>query len=162
LTFARQVGVLAALLGLIIDQAHKWYMLGPYGIGQGERRPVTWFFDWTLAWNRGVSYGLFTQDSDLGRWLLIGVGLAASVFFAFWMWTSGRWLSALALGLIIGGGVSNVIDRMVHGAVVDNFLLHYQGFEWYIFNLADVWIGAGLVGIVLSWWIERPEKAAEQ
>jgi signal peptidase II len=74
--------------------------------------------------------------------------------------TRGR-LPALSLGLIIGGAVSNLIDRLVHGAVADFFLFHLGGFEWYVFNLADVWIVAGAVGLVLAWFRERPEIATE-
>ncbi len=158
---ARRAGILAAILGFAADQAHKWYMLGPYAIEAKRRVQVLPFFDWVLAWNEGISYGLLEQNSDLGRWLLIGVGLAASAFFARWLWTSERRLLAVALGLIIGGGLSNVVDRLVHGAVLDTILLHYAGYHWYIFNLADVWIGAGVVGILLVWWTERPEKAAD-
>ncbi|HMB47661.1 MAG TPA: signal peptidase II [Afifellaceae bacterium] len=158
---ARQAGLLALLLGLVVDQAHKWYMLGPFAIESRQPVSVLPVFDWVLVWNRGVSYGLFTQDSDLGRWVLIAVGLAASAFFIWWLWHSDRRLMAVAAGLIAGGGISNVIDRLVYGAVVDNFLLHYQGAQWYVFNLADVWICAGFAGLVLAWWTERPEKAAD-
>ena len=63
------------------------------------------------------------------------------------------------LGLIIGGALSNVVDRVRHGAVADFFLFHVGNFEWYVFNLADVWIVAGVAGLVLSWAMERPEKA---
>lgn len=157
----RQVGIAGAVLGLAADQAHKWYMLGPFGISEADRVPALPFMDWVLVWNRGVSYGLFQQDSDFGRWTLIGIGVAASAFFARWMWSSTRIIPALAFGLIAGGGLSNAIDRLVRGAVVDNFQLHYAGYEWYVFNLADVWICAGVVGIVLSWWTERPENAAD-
>jgi signal peptidase II len=158
---ARQAGLLAAILGVVIDQVHKWYMIGPVGLGPGERIPVLPVFDWVLVWNQGVSYGLFTQNSELGRWVLIAVGILASAFFIWWLWTSGSRLMAVAAGLIAGGGISNVIDRLMHGAVQDNFLLHYGGFQWYVFNLADVWICAGFAGILLAWWIERPEKAAD-
>ena len=157
----RQIGLAAIVLGLVADQLHKWYMLGPYGITETDRVPVLPFMDWVLVWNRGVSYGLFQQDSDLGRWMLIGIGIAASIFFAWWMWTSKRALAALAFGLIAGGGLSNAIDRVVHGAVVDNFQFHYGGYEWYVFNLADVWISAGVVGVLLVWLTERPENAVD-
>ena len=70
-------------------------------------------------------------------------------------------LAALSLGLVIGGALSNVIDRLVHGAVADFFLFHVGGFEWYVFNLADVWIVAGAIGLVLAWALERPEIATE-
>lgn len=159
---ARQAGIVAAVLGLIADQVHKWYMLGPFGIAVGERVPVLPVFDWVLVWNHGISYGLLTQDSDLGRWLLIAVGIAASAFFSWWLWTSGDRLVAVGSGLIASGGVSNVIDRLRHGAVQDNFLLHYGGYEWYVFNLADVWICVGFAAILCSWWFGRPENAADQ
>ena len=159
---ARQAGLVVAILGLAADQLHKWYMLGPFGIVQGERVPVLPVFDWVLVWNEGVSYGLFTQDSDLGRWLLIAVGLAASGFFSWWLWTSGSRLVSIGAGLIASGGISNVIDRLRHGAVQDNFLLHYGGYEWYVFNLADVWICVGFAAILYSWWLDRPEKAVDQ
>ena len=80
---------------------------------------------------------------------------------SWWMWTSKRALAALAFGLIAGGGLSNAIDRVVHGAVVDNFQFHYGGYEWYVFNLADVWICAGVIGVLLVWLTERPENAVD-
>ena len=98
-----------------------------------------------MVWNRGVSYGLLTQDGDLGRWLLIALGIAGALLFGWWLWSDARACSpALSLGLVVGGALSNVIDRLVYGAVADFFLFHVGGFEWYVFNLADVWIVAGV------------------
>ena len=71
-----------------------------------------------------------------------------------------RVLAAISLG-VIGGALSNVIDRLVYGAVADFFLFHVGAFEWYVFNLADVWIVAGAIGLVLVWLTERPEIATE-
>jgi signal peptidase II len=119
------------------------------------------FLDFVMVWNRGVSYGLLTQDSDFGRAILIVLGLVGAVLFGWWLWTSDRLLSALSLGLVVGGAVSNVIDRLVHGAVADFFLLHAAGMEWYVFNLADVWIVAGVIGLLWSWVTERREIATE-
>lgn len=153
-TTARWWGLAAALAGLGADQAHKAWMLGPFAIGQNDRVPVTSFLDLVLVWNRGISYGLFTQDGQLGRWLLIALGLAGTALFAWWMWKSERLLPALSLGLIAGGALANVIDRIVFGAVADFFLFHIGDFQWYVFNLADVWIVAGVAGMALAWWTE--------
>ena len=164
-------GLAAALTGLAIDQAHKAWMLGPFAIADKGRVPVTPFFDLVMVWNRGVSYGLFTQNGETGRWFLIVLGLAGAALFSWWMWKSERLLPALSLGLIAGGALANVIDRIIFGAVADFFLFHAGAFEWYVFNLADVWIVAGVVGMVLAWLTEpsagnengekRPENATE-
>jgi len=172
---ARWWGLAAALVCLGLDQAHKAWMLGPFAIAGKGRVPVTPFFDLVMVWNRGVSYGLFPQDSDAGRWFLIVLGLAGTALFLWWMWKSERLLPALSLGLIAGGALANVIDRIKFGAVADFFLFHAGAFQWYVFNLADVWIVAGVIGMALAWLTEssagpptggksgekRPENATE-
>lgn len=158
---ARALGFGVAVLGLIADQAVKAWMLGPFALPEKGRIAVTSFLDLVMVWNRGVSYGLFEQDGELGRWLLVAIGLGGGALFAWWLWSTRRLLPAAALGLIIAGALSNVIDRAVYGAVADFFLLHAGGFEWYVFNLADAWIVAGVVGLVLAWALERPEIATE-
>ena len=120
---ARWWGLAAALAALGIDQAHKAWMLGPFAITEKGRVPVTPFFDLVIVWNRGVSYGLFTQGSEAGRWFLIGLGLAGAALFFWWMWKSERLLPALSLGLIAGGAPANVIDRITFGSGADFFSL---------------------------------------
>ena len=158
---ARVIGYTAAVLGVLVDQAHKAWMLGPFDIADKGRTPLTPFLDLILVWNRGVSYGLLTQENDLGRWLLVALGLAGALLFGWWLQSTRGLFAALSLGLVIGGALSNVIDRLVYGAVADFFLFHVGAFEWYVFNLADVWIVAGAIGLVLVWLTERPEIATE-
>jgi signal peptidase II len=157
----RVIGYSAAAAAVLVDQAHKAWMLGPFDITDKGRIALAPFLDLVLVWNRGVSYGLLTQDNDLGRWLLIALGLAGAVLFGWWLRSTRGLLAAISLGLVIGGALSNVIDRLVHGAVADFFLFHVGAFEWYVFNLADVWIVAGAIGLVLVWLTERPEIATE-
>ena len=107
---------------------------------------LTPFLDLVMVWNRGVSYGLFTQDGGIGRWVLVALGIGGATLFSWWLWMTRGMLATLALGLVIGGAVANVIDRLAYGAVADFFLFHIGRFEWYVFNLADVWIVAGAVG----------------
>ncbi len=158
---ARILGFGLAAAAVAIDQAHKAYMLGPFNIEMRGRVPVTSYLDLVMVWNRGVSYGLLTQEGGLGRWFLIGIGLFGAVLFSIWLWTSSRVLTAISLGFIIGGAVSNVIDRLAYGAVADFFLFHIGSFEWYVFNLADVWIVAGVAGALLAWATEGRENATE-
>jgi signal peptidase II len=158
---ARLWGLVAAASALLADQAHKAWMLGPFDLPDRGRVPLAPFLDLVMVWNRGVSYGLLTQEGDLGRWVLVLFGIAGTLLFGWWMWYTRRMLSAVALGLVAAGALSNVIDRLLYGAVADFFLLHVGRFEWYVFNLADVWIVAGVVGLVLAWLTERPEIATE-
>ncbi|HWT30233.1 MAG TPA: signal peptidase II [Propylenella sp.] len=158
---ARLLGLTIAAAGILVDQAHKAWMLGPFAIDEKGRVAVAPFLDLVMVWNRGVSYGLLSQDGELGRWLLVLVGVGGAILFGWWLLQTRRLLSAVALGFIIGGAVSNVVDRLVHGAVADFFLFHAGGFEWYVFNLADVWIVAGVAGLLLAWATERREIATE-
>ena len=154
------VGFAAAAVGVAADQAHKAYMLGPYAIDMKGRVAVAPFLDIVLVWNRGVSYGLFAQDGEAGRLLLIVLGLGGSLLFGWWLTRTRRLLQGLALGLVVAGAFSNAVDRILHGAVADFFLFHMGGFEWYVFNLADAWIVAGVIGLLLDWMVERREMAA--
>jgi signal peptidase II len=113
------------------------------------------------VWNHGISYGLFQQDGEAGRWLLVAVGLAGTALFSWWLWRADRWLPAVSCGLVAGGAIGNVIDRVAYGAVADFVLFHVGGFEWYVFNLADTWIVVGIAGLLLAWALERPRKTVE-
>lgn len=154
-------GAVAAAAILAADQALKAWMLGPFDLPERGRVAVLPFLDLVMVWNRGVSYGLLRQDGELGRWLLIGLGLAGAALFAWWLRTADRLLPALSLGLVIGGALSNVLDRVLHGAVADFFLFHVGGFQWYVFNVADAAIVAGVGGLLLAWATERRENATE-
>jgi signal peptidase II len=133
------LGLAAITFG--VDQAHKYWMLNVYGINEKSPVSITSFFDLVMVWNRGVSYGLFTTHTQ--EWL-IGVSLVITVVLWVWACRAERAFGAAALALIIGGALANALDRAVRGAVADFFHFHYQGFSWYVFNLADVAIVAGV------------------
>jgi signal peptidase II len=145
-------GVTAALLTALFDQALKLWLLYSFGLGKLGRVVILPFFDLVLVWNRGISYGWLAQDTALGMWMLLG--FKAIVVVVLWAWLSRAEsrLTAVSLGLIIGGAVGNAIDRLAHGAVVDFALLHITtasfSFNWYVFNLADVAIVAGVAGLL--------------
>ena len=109
---------------------------------------MTRFFDLVLTYNRGISYGLLPQDGELGRWALVILSLAAATLFTIWMLRSRSMIVVTALGLLVGGALGNALDRMVYGAVVDFVSLHAFGWRWYVFNLADAAIVAGVIGLL--------------
>ena len=155
----RAVGAAVAVLAFAADQASKLWLLrgfdlperSPYGVAPG--------IDLVMAWNRGVSYSLLTSDTDAGRWLLVGLTLAASLALAVWLARSRTAATCVALGLLIGGALGNLVDRVSYGAVVDFVSLHAGGFHWYVFNGADCAITAGVVLLLLE-WVAFPEKPA--
>lgn len=150
-----------ALVCVVLDQATKLWFL--YGFDLANSGPVRVLpvLDFVLVWNRGISYGLFQQEGDLGRWLLAAFTVAATI--ALWVWSAraGTRLLALALALVIGGAVGNGIDRIVHGAVVDFVHFHVGTFSWYVFNLADVWIVAGVAGLLYDSVLDGRNSAAK-
>ncbi|MGI9374079.1 MAG: signal peptidase II [Hyphomicrobiales bacterium] len=148
MTSLAKAGFWLALVTFAIDQAHKWIMLGPVDIANTQPIRVAPFLDLMLAWNKGVSYGWFSQDTDLGRWLLIALAIAVTIFLCVWLMRATTRFSAFGLGLLIGGALSNALDRVVHGAVADFFAFHAYGYNWYVFNLADVAIVAGVVALL--------------
>jgi signal peptidase II len=155
---ARLVALVVVALTILIDQFSKYWVLNHTALPDGERISVLPVFDLVLTWNLGISYGLFQQDGDLGRWLLIGLTAAATVLLSVWLWRAGdRLLAALALALIIGGAVGNLIDRVVFGGVVDFLYLHYGSFSWYVFNLADCAIVAGVGALLYDSLRPRPQ-----
>jgi signal peptidase II len=145
---ASGLGAAVAVAVFLVDRLHKWAMLGPFDIGQDDVIQVTPFLNLVLVWNRGVSYGLFQQDGDAGRLVLVGVNLIAAIVLWVWLARTASRLTAVSLGLVIGGAVGNAVDRIHYGAVADFFHLHAFGWSWYVFNLADVAIVAGVVGLL--------------
>ena len=141
-------GAALAVATVVCDQLHKAWMITIFGDTQRPKITVTPFFDLVLVWNPGISYGLFKQNSDAGRWVLIGFAVAAALALTYWLAQLQTRLAAASVGLIIGGALGNAIDRVHYGAVADFFSFHVSGFNWYVFNLADVAIVAGVVGLL--------------
>jgi signal peptidase II len=145
-------GAVAALITLILDQLSKLWLIFGFDLGRRGLVPIAPMLDLVLTWNTGISYGLLPQDSELGRWVLFGIKLVAALVLSLWLARAGSRLTAVALGLIIGGALGNAIDRLAHGAVADFVLFHITTanweFRWYVFNLADAAIVAGVVGLL--------------
>jgi signal peptidase II len=143
------LGLGLALATIAIDQVHKWWMLGVFDIQGRGRVQVTPFLDLEFVKNTGVSYGLFLQNTRQGQWILASFAALAVCAMAVWLarGVTAR-LVAASLGLIMGGAASNAVDRLSLGGVADFFSLHAFGFHWYVFNLADVAIVAGVVGLI--------------
>lgn len=142
------LGALLAVLVFVADQSFKWWMLHIVHIANIQPIPVTPFFSIVLAWNAGVSYGWFAQDSGSRQTSLIFISVVACAGLWVWLARTSSVLTAASLGLIIGGALGNALDRAVYQSVADFFLFHGFGYSWYVFNVADMAIVAG-VGLLI-------------
>lgn len=148
------LGAAFAVAAFAADQAFKWWMLAIVDIAARRHIRLTPFFDLVLGWNRGVSYGWLASSHELVRWGLTGLSVAIVAVLAVWLARTTRALTAAGLGLVIGGALANAFDRVVHGAVADFFLFHVGQWQWYVFNLADVAIVAGVAALLYESWAE--------
>jgi signal peptidase II len=141
-----------ALVAAAIDQATKLWLLFVFDLGTRGIVTLTPFLDLALVWNTGISYGLLRQEGPLGQWVLLALKAVAVILLWIWLARTSSRLTALSLGLIIGGAIGNAIDRLAYGAVADFVLFHVTtasfSFKWYVFNLADVAIVAGVIGLL--------------
>lgn len=156
------LGLSVAVLVVAIDQLHKYWMLAVYGIQNKSRVAITPFLDLVYVKNTGISYGLFLQDTRQGQWLLAGFAGLAVIAMVLWLARGvSTKLVAVSLGLVMGGAAGNAIDRMILGGVADFFSLHAFGFYWYVFNLADVAIVAGVIGLLYDSFVPSRNDASK-
>lgn len=152
-----RLGLIVAALILVLDQVSKLYFLdlmqqNPAGIR------VTPFFNLVMVWNTGVSFGLFSEDSALRSWTLIGVSVVVLVWLVIWLWRVEQRLMAIALGSIIGGAIGNIVDRLRFGAVFDFLDFHAFGWHWPAFNIADCAIVVGVGLLLLDSFLPRSRE----
>ncbi len=150
-------GLVVAAVVILFDQATKWWIVDV--VMQPPRIiPLTPFFNLVMGWNRGVSFGLFDGDSALNVWILPLVALAIVAALVVWLRrVQGAWLAS-AIGLVIGGALGNVVDRLRFGAVADFLDFHVAGYHWPAFNVADSGITVGVAMLVLDSLFMGAEK----
>lgn len=138
---------LFALFLLVCDQLSKTWVLLTV---DSEGFQVAPFLDFTLVWNKGISYGwLSNWQTAYTHEMLIGVNVLITCMLLFCLSRTFRLGQRIALSLIIGGALGNVCDRILYGSVVDFISFHIYGYYWYVFNLADVWITLGAIGLIV-------------
>ena len=157
---ASALALAAAIVAL--DQTVKYWVLNVLRLPDLATVPVLGPLHWTMVWNQGVSFGFFRAEHDFVRWALATFSIIVAVVLAGWVRNAVRPLFALALGLVIGGAVGNVIDRIRFGAVVDFVDVTRIGFFPWVFNVADAAISVGIGCLLLDMLLQdRAEKAAK-
>lgn len=159
-----RAGIIASVVTLVADQASKLWLLNGFDLARRGVVKVMPFFDLVLAWNIGISFGWLQNDGQAAQLALMAVKVVAVIALAIWMARSQTRLATVALGLIIGGAIGNGIDRLAYGAVVDFALLHIEmggnTYNWYVFNLADAAIVAGVAALLYDSFLGVPAAKA--
>jgi len=154
-----RISLLFSIVLIVADQVSKWLVMAQV-LADGRSVIVTPFLNLVVVWNRGVSFGLFNHDWGGAPWVLSALAVAIVVLLCLWVTRAKRRLTAYAIGAIIGGAIGNVVDRARFGAVYDFVDLHYAGWHWPAFNLADSAITLGVAALLVdSLLFDRQSKA---
>lgn len=159
----RTFGYTLAIGIFVVDQILKWIVTYPLQLQQRGVIGLLPIFDLRWVENRGVSMGMLTADTDLGRWLLVAMTAGIAIFVAVWLWREPRRADAVALSMILGGALGNIVDRARYGYVVDFLDLHFG--EWrpfLIFNVADAAITIGVLLLLVRSLLTRDGKTKKE
>jgi len=161
---ARDMGFLAAIAALLLDQASKLLMLYAFGFVDmlpSQHIGVLPFLDLVMMWNSGVSFSFLAGSGALGTLFLCLFTLAVVGGLGWWLWRVQTRVLAVGLGLVIGGALGNLMDRLVHGGVADFFDLHAFGLNFFACNVADICITLGVIGVLYDTMLEqRPGRSS--
>ena len=155
-----------ALAIFVADQVTKWIMIGPLALEQVRQIELLPIFNFTWVENYGISLGLAQAQNDTQRWLLVALTAAIALGVGYWIRREEKAGDRIALGLVLGGALGNIVDRVRFGYVVDFLDLHFGEFRpFYVFNVADAAISIGVVILLLRAFFVRdtpsPDKAPE-
>lgn len=158
-----RLGFLVALLVFALDQLAKWVVTGPLGLNQlGDQLVLLPIFNFTYTQNEGISLGLLNATTPVGRWMLVALTSAIAVGVAVWIGREKNRIDQVALGMVLGGALGNILDRTLHGYVVDFLDLHFG--EWrpfLVFNVGDAAISIAVVVLLLRAFLTRKEEPKE-
>ena len=159
----RSIAFVVAFLIFLFDQAVKWLVTYPLKLEQRGHIDLLPFFDLQWVENRGVSLGLMPADSELGRWLLVGMTAGIATFVAIWLWKERRRQDSIALAMILGGALGNIVDRVRFGYVVDYADFHIGGWQpFLVFNIADAAITIGVLLLLVRALLMRDGKGSKK
>ncbi|HUE80429.1 MAG TPA: signal peptidase II [Sphingomicrobium sp.] len=159
---ARQFGFSLALFVFALDQLTKWIVAGPLELQTVRQIEILPIFNLSWTENYGISLGLFNAETEFGRWMLVAVTGAIALGVAIWIGREKQRGDQLALGMVLGGALGNILDRVRFGYVVDFADLHFGAFRpFLVFNVADAAISIGVVILLLRAFLIRDERPKE-
>src|SRR5947199_7722421 len=156
-----RLGFAVGLVVFALDQFAKWLVTGPLGINQlGDQLVLLPIFNLTYTQNNGIAFGLFNAQTDVGRWMLVALTSAIAIGVAVWIGREKNRIDQAALGMVLGGALGNILDRTLHGYVVDFADLHFGDFRpFLVFNVGDAAISIAVVILLLRAFLTRKDHA---
>jgi len=160
---SRSTAIGAVILVFIADQLTKWLVTGPLGINElGDQMMMLPIFNFTFTKNTGISLGLLTANGELGRWLLVAMTAIIAGGIAWWITHEHKRGDQLALGMVLGGALGNILDRVRLGYVIDFCDLHFSDWRpFLVFNVADAAISIGVIILLLRAFLAKPKAPKE-
>src|SRR5947199_4090480 len=156
-----RLGFAVAFAVFALDQLMKWIVTGPMGLMHvSDEHVFLPIFSFTLTHNEGISLGLLNATNPVGRWMLVALTAAIAIGVAVWIGRERNRIDQAALGMVLGGALGNILDRTLHGYVVDFLDLHFG--EWrpfLIFNIGDAAISIAVVILLLRAFVGRKDQA---
>jgi signal peptidase II len=154
-----RLGFAVALVVFALDQLAKWIVTGPLAVNQlGDQLVLLPNFNLTYTENNGISLGLLNATNDVGRWMLVGLTSAIAIGVAVWIGREKNRIDRIALGMVLGGALGNILDRVRHGFVVDFADLHFGDFRpFLVFNVGDAAISIAVAILLLRAFLTRKE-----
>ena len=157
-----RLGFAVAAVVFALDQLTKWIVTGPLDIQSLEHLYLLPIFQFTYTQNNGISLGLLNASNPIGRWMLVGLTSAIAIAVAVWIGRERNRVDQAALGMVLGGALGNILDRTVHGYVVDFLDLHFGEFRpFLIFNVGDAAISIAVVILLLRAFLTRKDRPKE-
>ena len=158
---SRSLGFIIALAVFGLDQLVKWIVTGPLAVDHdGAMFYILPFFQFSYTQNQGISLGLLNATTEIGRWMLVLLTSAIAIGVAFWITREKNRIDQVALGMVLGGALGNILDRVRHGYVVDFLDLHFGAWRpFLIFNVGDAAISIAVVILLLRAFLSRKDQA---
>ena len=155
-----RLGFAVALVVFALDQLAKWIVTGPLGLNQiGDQMALLPIFNFTYTQNPGISLGLFNATNPVGRWMLVGLTSAIAIGVAVWIGREKVRIEQVALGMVLGGALGNILDRTLHSYVTDFLDLHFGAWRpFLIFNVGDAAISIAVVILLLRAFVARKDQ----
>jgi len=153
-------GLIIAAIVLFLDRLSKWWLISVFHMPEKQVVEVLPVFNLVMWWNRGVSFGILDSDGELQRWLFVGLFSIICLLLVRWMTKTDRLFTLTGLGLVLGGAIGNISDRVIYGAVADFFYFHIG--DWYFpaFNVADMGISVGAAVLLYDAVTDRRPPAS--
>jgi signal peptidase II len=159
----RRLGFVIAAVVFALDQLTKWIVTGPLGLNQlGDQIVLLPIFNFTYTENNGISLGLLNAETSVGRWMLVALTSAIAIGVAIWLGREKNRIDQAALGMVLGGALGNILDRVRHGYVVDFADLHFGEFRpFLVFNVGDAAISIAVIILLLRAFLSRKDRSEE-